>query len=285
MQKRFLKKLSVILLSVFLSLSLPLGARAKAADDTLLFRDVFGKEYTVKINPDIKKNRLDYTKFNRSGEKLTYKDGKYDSMLGVDVSEHQGYIDWNSVRSEGYEFAIIRIGYRGYGQSGIIKKDYEFERNYSNAKAAGLLVGVYFFAQAVNEDEAAEEARYVLDWLGGRSLDLPVVYDPESILDDEARTDNVSGKQFTKNTKRFCGLIKNAGYKPMIYANMLWEAYELKLNELSEYPIWYADYEAVPQTPYRFKFWQYSNTGKVSGINGSADLDIWVKQKAPNGRR
>ena len=257
---------------------MPKTVKSQKERDILVFRDVFGQEYKTWINPKIKKNRLDYTGFKHVGNKLEFNDDAFDYMLGVDVSEHQGYIDWNSVKNDGYDFAFLRIGYRGYGQSGIIKKDYEFERNLENAKKVGILVGVYFFAQAVNEKEAAEEAQNVLTWLGGRSLDLPVVYDPESILDDEARTDGVSGVQFTKNSLEFCKLIKEGGYKPMIYANMLWEAFELDLVALSDYPIWYADYEAVPQTPYRFKCWQYSNTGKVSGINGDADLDVWIKR-------
>ena len=135
-------------------------------------------------------------------------------------------------------------------------------------------MGVYFFAQAVNEEEAREEADFVLQNLQGYTLQLPVVYDPESILDDEARTDNVSGEQFTKNTEVFCSAVAEAGYDPMIYANMLWEAFELDLEKLSEYPLWYADYEPAPQTPYHFRFWQYTNVGQVPGITGNADLNI-----------
>ena len=136
--------------------------------------------------------------------------------------------------------------------------------------------GVYFFAQAINEAEAKVEADFALKSLAGRSLDLPVVYDPESILDDVARTDNVSGQQFTANTKVFCETIKAAGYEPMIYANMLWEAFELDLSRLKGYPIWYADYEDKPQTPYDFVIWQYTNEGSVPGVEGVCDIDIWI---------
>lgn len=159
-------------------------------------------------------------------------------------------------------------------QEGRICLDREFHRNIQNAQAAGFDVGVYFFAQAVNEEEALEEANFVLQNLEGYTLQLPVVYDPESILDDEARTDNVSGEQFTKNTEVFCSAVADAGYDPMIYANMLWEAFELDLEELSEYPLWYADYEPAPQTPYHFRFWQYTNQGQVPGITGNTDLNI-----------
>lgn len=248
--------------------------------EILVFRDVFGEEYETTINPNIPSNPFIDDKFIHNGDMLTYDDEGYDCKLGIDVSHHQGSIDWKSVKDQGYDFAILRIGYRGYGKEGSLNRDRTFEANYENAKAAGLSVGVYFFAQAISETEAAEEADYVLNILNGRELELPVVYDPESILDDEARTDNVSAEQFTKNTKEFCKIIKDAGYTPMIYSNMLWEAFELDLEDLSDIDIWYADYEDVPQTPYNFVFWQYSNTGKVAGVRGSVDLDIWLKPKS-----
>lgn len=145
-------------------------------------------------------------------------------------------------------------------------------------------VGVYFFSQAVNEKEASQEAEFVLENLQGYELQLPVVYDPESILDDEARTDDVTGAQFTKNTIVFCEKIKEAGYQPMIYSNMLWEAFQFDLEQLAAYPIWYADYEPLPQTPYAFDIWQYSNEGIVDGIDSAVDLDIQLFQGKKNER-
>ena len=139
---------------------------------------------------------------------------------------------------------------------------------------AGIDVGVYFFSQAVNEEEAKEEADFVLEHLKGQEFQMPVVYDPEHILEDEARTDGVTGEQFTQNAKVFCKEIEKAGYDAMIYSNMLWEAYELDLEKLLDYPVWYADYEELPQTPYRFSMWQYSSTGSVPGIEGNVDLNI-----------
>ena len=108
---------------------------------------------------------------------------------------------------------------------------------------------------------------------------MPVVYDPEHILEDEARTDGVTGEQFTQNAKVFCKEIEEAGYDTMIYSNMLWEAYELDLEKLLDYPVWYADYEELPQTPYRFSMWQYSSTGSVPGIEGNVDLNIQLLKK------
>ena len=254
-------------------------AEVEAQPEILNFVDVFGEEYQVEINPDVEKHKYDLEKFVHEGDRLSYTDDKYEYRLGVDVSRHQGWIDWKKVKAAGYEFAIIRVGYRGYGEEGLVCLDEQFDTNIQNAQAAGLDVGVYFFAQAINEEEAKEEAEFVLEHIAGYELQLPVVYDPESILDDEARTDDVSGEQFTKNTEVFCSIIQEAGYQPMIYSNMLWEAYELDLEYLEEYPIWYADYEPLPQTPYHFEFWQYTNEGSVDGIEGRTDLNIQLIPK------
>ena len=254
-------------------------AEVEAQPEILNFVDVFGEEYQVEINPDVEKHKYDLEKFVHEGDRLSYTDDKYEYRLGVDVSRHQGWIDWEKVKAAGYEFAIIRVGYRGYGEEGLVCLDEQFDTNIQNAQAAGLDVGVYFFAQAINEEEAKEEAEFVLEHIAGYELQLPVVYDPESILDDEARTDDVSGEQFTKNTEVFCSIIQEAGYQPMIYSNMLWEAYELDLEYLEEYPIWYADYEPLPQTPYHFEFWQYTNEGSVDGIEGRTDLNIQLIPK------
>lgn len=245
--------------------------------EILHFVDVYQNPYEVEINPNVKKHNYKSDCFIHNGDLLSYEgDENYTYRLGVDVSEHQGYVDWQQLKDSGFDFAFIRLGYRGYGQEGNIRLDQEFHRNMENAQAAGFDVGVYFFAQAVNEEEAREEADFVLENLKGYTLQLPVVYDPESILDDEARTDNVTGEQFTDNTEVFCTAIEDAGYDPMIYANMLWEAFELDLEQLSEYPLWYADYEPAPQTPYHFDFWQYTNEGHVPGIEGNADLNIQI---------
>lgn len=248
--------------------------------NVLDFVDAHGEHYTVEINEAVEKNPYDNELFVKDdNHKISYEDKKYTSRLGVDVSVFQGHIDWEQVKAAGYEFAILRIGYRGYGEEGTLNADEKFEQNLENARKAGMDVGVYFFSQAVNEEEAKEEADFVLEHLRGQELQMPVVYDPEHILEDEARTDEVTGEQFTDNAETFCKAVEEAGYDAMIYSNMLWEAYELDLEKLSDYPIWYADYEALPQTPYRFCMWQYSSTGSVPGIEGNVDLNIQLLKK------
>ena len=242
---------------------------------TLRFVDALGEWHETEILSTAAKHPYNWELLTNDDSGISYiGDENYTIRKGVDVSKWQGNVDWEKVRADGYEFAFIRLGFRGYAQAGGLDMDSKFYQNINGAKAAGLDVGVYFFSQAINEEEALEEAEYVLKALEGYDLELPIVYDPELIRDMEARTDNVSGEQFTKNTIVFCEAIKAAGFEPMIYSNMIWEAFLFDMTQLQDYPFWYADYESIPQTPYNFTFWQYSEKGKVNGIDGYADLNI-----------
>ena len=245
----------------------------------LEFVDSYGETYQMEVNSKVAPNLYDNQGFLRNGYRMSYGGEGYSYRLGIDVSHYQGDIDWQKVKAAGIEFVFVRLGYRGYGQDGVLKMDTNFEKNMEGARAAGLDVGVYFFAQAVNETEAVEEAEFVLEHLMEYDLQMPVVYDPESVVHEEARTDNVTGEQFTKNTKAFCETIEKSGYDAMVYCNMTWQAFKLDLEVLEEYPIWYADYEEYPQTPYHFEIWQYSNEGTVDGIQGNVDLNIQMIMK------
>jgi GH25 family lysozyme M1 (1,4-beta-N-acetylmuramidase) len=256
-----------------------------AQPEILDFVDVRGNAYQVTIHPEWEKHTYALDGFVHDGDVLSYSsdNDSITSKMGVDVSHYQGDIDWEKVKAAGYEFAFIRIGFRGYGESGTLNPDKRYKENLTGALDAGLDVGVYFFSQAVSEEESVEEAEYVLALLDEadisiKQLALPVVFDPENILDDVARTDDVTGEQFTKNAIAFCERIREAGSAPMIYCNMLWEAYKLDLGVLSDYPVWYADYEKLPQTPYAFSFWQYSESAHVDGIPEAVDVDIWLTQ-------
>lgn len=242
----------------------------------LHFVDAWGEWHDCIIDPEVPKHTYDWNGLGRDGELVTYEnDSRFRVRYGVDVSKYQGKIDWQRVKESGIDFAIVRIGYRGYGSAGNLKADDYYARNIEEARKTGIDVGVYFFSQAINEEEAAEEADFVIGLLEGYELQLPVVYDPELIRDDEARTDEVTGEQFTANTIAFCERIKAAGYQPMIYSNMVWESELFDLKQLQDYPIWYADYEPIPQTPYNFVMWQYTEKGTVEGINGIVDRNVW----------
>ena len=258
-----------------------MDAKEAAVDGPAMleFVDSYGATYQMEVNSQVAPNLYGNQGFLRNGNRMSYGGEGYSYRLGIDVSHYQGDIDWQKVKAAGIEFVFVRLGYRGYGQDGVLKMDTNFEKNMEGARAAGLDVGVYFFAQAVNETEAVEEAEFVLEHLMEYDLQMPVVYDPESVVHEEARTDNVTGEQFTKNTKAFCEAIEKSGYDAMVYCNMTWQAFKLDLEELEEYPIWYADYEEYPQTPYHFEIWQYSNEGTVDGIQGNVDLNIQMIMK------
>lgn len=256
-------------------------AEETAEEELLDFVDVYGEHYEVAIHGDWKKHPYDYSHLNKDGDFYTYEDENYTSRAGIDVSKYQGHVDWQAVKDAGASFVFLRMGYRSYG-SGELHLDPMFLENIEGAQAAGLDVGVYFFSQAINEAEAIEEADFVLSNLKGYTLTMPIVYDPETIRDDVARTDEVTGEQFTKNALAFCKEVEEDGRSSMVYCNMLWEAYELDLQQLEGLDIWYADYEPLPQTPYDYTIWQYSQTAHCPGVEGAVDKNLWLIKKEGN---
>ena len=191
---------------------------------------------------------------------------------GIDVSEYQEKIDWAAVKAGGFDFAFIRIGYRGYSV-GRIQPDDLAREHLAGAKAAGLDVGVYFYAQAISPEEAAEEARWCLDFLGSESLDLPVVYDWEWVSRD-SRTGSMDRETLTECAKTFCQIIERSGHQAMIYFNSHVARDLLDLEELAEYPFWLAQYKDQMDFPHRVDLWQYTETGSVPGIKGDVDIDL-----------
>ena len=205
--------------------------------------------------------------------RVTYeKDGRR-ARAGIDVSTHQKEIDWPTVAADGVDFAILRLGHRGYTEGGLFL-DEAFERNLQGALDAGLEVGVYFFSQAVTPEEAEEEADYVLDVLDGQDLAFPVAFDWEPITGDEARTDGLDGEAMTRCAAAFCKRIEDAGYRPAVYFNQTQGYLRYDLRELTDYELWLAEYGAVPDFYYHFDLWQYSHTGRVDGVQGDVDLDL-----------
>lgn len=200
-------------------------------------------------------------------------DGQVSSLAGIDVSEHQGRIDWQAVADDGIDFAIIRVGRRGAAE-GEVREDERFAENMDGARRAGLDVGTYFFSQAVNEEEAVEEADFVLSRLRGHELAYPVVYDHEPVEGVDGRADDLSVEQMTANAKAFCDRIAQAGYAAMVYGNAN-DLARYSLKELSGYGIWFAEYgSTIPSRLGRFSIWQYTNEGQVAGISGAVDLNI-----------
>lgn len=239
----------------------------------IIAMDKFGNLQKIKISENIKRHAWDFSNLESNGTFKDYvkEDGSI-SKRGVDVSEHQGNINWEAASSE-IDFAIIRLGYRGYG-SGRIVKDSFYETNMQGATENNLPVGVYFYSQALTYEEGVEEANYVLNNLGDYDLDYPIILDREDPMQDDARTNNLSVDQHTQAALGFMETIKNAGHETMIYTNRLYYALYLDLEEIYKYPIWYAQYADEPDWPHEFDIWQYTDSGEISGIAGPVDLNL-----------
>lgn len=213
--------------------------------------------------------------FVSDGSRMYYNDPDYTTALGIDVSSHQGEIDWQKVADAGIEFAMIRLGYRGYGSEGTLNMDPYFQQNLLGAMGAGLKVGVYFYSQAITTLEAAEEAQFVLSALEGIPLEYPVVYDWETVSADGARTKGLDNAVLTDCAITFCETVALSGYKPMIYYNLPVGYTHYQLDRLTAYDKWFAQYKVTkPSMYYDFRIWQYSDSGSVPGIDGKVDMDI-----------
>ena len=194
-------------------------------------------------------------------------------VKGVDVSKYQGNIDWNQVKASGIEFAIIRVGYRGYG-TGVLVEDSTFRQNIKGATAAGLKVGLYFYSQAINETEAVEEASMVISLCQGYNISYPIYFDTEKVAGDTGRADNISRAQRTANAVAFCETIRNSGYKAGVYSYASWFYNQLNMASLSPYSIWIAQYRNELSFDYNYDIWQYSSTGSVPGIPKPTDMNV-----------
>ena len=207
--------------------------------------------------------------------KLYYFDAngvQQDATFGIDVSKYQSNIDWEQVKTAGVKFVIVRIGYRGYG-SGALVLDPMFEQHFTNARNAGLKVGVYFFSQAVNENEAREEAQGCAYVLNGRKLDYPIYFDTEASGGSNGRADGLGVEDRTKCAIAFCEEVKAQGYQPGVYASTLWFRKRIDLNQLKSYSIWNAHYN-VASSPIACDMWQGTCTARIAGYGGQIDVNI-----------
>ncbi len=234
--------------------------------------------YTPTVEVQMEEESLSYNDYDNSylyydNGFAAYDDDRYTSRLGVDVSYHNGNIDWASVKASGVKFAMIRVGYRGYDQ-GTISEDPYFRQNIEGAIAQGIDVGVYFFSQAINEEEAAEEAKFVIEMIHDYNITMPVVYDMEYYSGADARANEISRTQRTDNAVIFLENVKNAGYTPMIYASTGTYHTLFNADYLTEYELWIAEYNASCSYAYDYAIWQYSSTGYINGISTNVDLNM-----------
>lgn len=238
-----------------------------------------GQFHFVPIRDDLKQHNLvqENLQILENGELQYVENGEVISGKGIDVSRYQGNIDWQKVAAAGVEYAFIRVGIRGYGQEGNIVLDELFEQNVKGATEAGIKVGVYFFAQAITEEEALEEANVVLEAIEGYDIAYPIVYDVEKTSAKDGRMNQLTVEERTKVTRVFIERIKEAGYTPMIYSNMEMWTVLLDMSQFEDVDKWFAYYGTELYFPYEYAVWQYSDTGRIDGIQGDVDLNISFK--------
>lgn len=223
-------------------------------------------------------------KTSKAGNKETTKeDTNVQSVLsldnpnlkkGIDVSYHQGVIDWGQVKAAGIDFAMIRLGLRGY-ETGNIVLDDDFSQNMFGAEKAGIKRGVYFYSQALNEEEAKEEAEFVLQYLQDVKLDYPVAYDFEFPNVQNARTAYVDWEQSPKNAKAFCQVIEAAGYQTMIYSGVQTYSLYEETASIGNTPVWFARYGEEAPDVAGLAMWQYDNHAHIPGISeNEVDLNV-----------
>lgn len=202
-------------------------------------------------------------------------------MTGIDVSEHQLYPDWDKVAADGIDFAMIRLGYRGSSE-GMLYKDPIFRYNLVKAHNAGLEVGVYFFSQATCRAEAVAEAYYVLSVLEEFQdmITMPVVYDWEETTGENSRTAGMDGETVTDCAMYFTDVIREGGYTPGVYFNRHMGYYLYNLAQLPDVTFWFAGEGDYSDFYYEHSLWQYTFTGKVNGINGDVDINLYVASSA-----
>ena len=198
------------------------------------------------------------------------------NFVGIDISRHNGEIDWTKVKKNGVDFAIIRCGYRTT-VGGLVYEDANFKKNIQGAIAAGVPVGIYFFSAAKNEYEALEEAAFVIEVLKPYKdkVTWPVAFDFE--IFDSDRVQGVDDTTLTDNAIAFMDTVAAAGYTPMVYSsrNMLWHQFETA--RLSAYRVWMAHYvNTYNQKRYNgdHAIWQCASDGKVDGIAGRVDMNV-----------
>lgn len=208
---------------------------------------------------------------------------------GIDVSRYQGNIDWEAVANDGVDFAFIRVGFRGY-ETGNIAEDTYFRQNIENAQKAGIRVGVYIYSQAVTEDEAREEAAFLMHKIAGYTMDMPLIFDYEFAgktgrLYDAYKAGNLSREKATNICLAFCDYVESFGYDSMVYANASMLTNQLDADRLEQNTeVWLANYTTNTSYKKKFNYWQYSESGKVDGVSTKVDCNFaFVKKTYSSG--
>ena len=226
------------------------------------------------------------TKFYSKYDKKTYthntKFDTFNKVVGIDVSEHNKTVDFNKVKADGIDFVYVRVGYTGYTKKKLsLNYDPYYQENITNALAAGLRVGVYWYSQALNEEEALQEANMLLNVIGSYNITMPVVYDYEFAgVGEDGRLDsaNLSKAQMTANSLAFLNRVSQMGYTPCFYANYSFLKNRVNASQISSIAkIWLAHYNTSTDYPGDYEYWQYTSDGRVNGISGRVDMNVWYQ--------
>jgi len=250
----------------------PANVTVKAGIEYKAIADI---SYLIKTEADIDAAAED-SAVSDAGEETTGNSGiktVEGAVFGIDVSKYNGEIDWEKVKDEGVEYAIVRCGYRG-SVTGAIVEDPYFRANMEGAIRAGVPVGVYFFTQAVDEREAIEEASAVMSLIHEYKITYPVFIDSES-AGGNGRADALGVKDRSKVLQAFCETIRSGGYTAGIYASKNWFNKKLDVSKLSADNVtWLAEYADKPSYGGTYQLWQYSSAGRIPGIEGRVDMNI-----------
>lgn len=249
--------------------------RTMISQEEMELTEDYSEELPVDTMPE---NRYTAEGFYEIKDIRYYYYSGYEGIPGVDVSSYQTDIDWEKVKESGIDFAMVRVGYRGWS-SGELDLDDCFKEHIEGALAAGLDVGVYFFSQALTVDEAIEEAHYTIEQIKDYDISCPVVFDWEEVEAENARTNEMNMRILTSCAEAFCRTVEDAGYEGGIYFNQAYGYEQLNLYSLKDYTLWLAEYADYPTFLYDFQMWQYTNEGKVPGIEGNVDLNILFRRK------
>lgn len=235
-----------------------------------------GSEEWVLISPYLKKNIYDFSNLSESSNLKKYtENGKKISRSGVNISKHSGTVNFKSLKTAGIDYVMLRLGARGYG-TGQISLDDNFVENIEDAIEAGLDIGIYFYSQAINQEEATQEANFVTQNLEPYKahINYPVAFDMENVANDRARIDGLSRDDKTIITATFLSGVQAAGYIPMLYGNKEWLIKNIDLTKLQDYDVWLSEDSNTPDYPYLYTMWQYTAAGDIGGVSGDVGLNI-----------
>ena len=238
------------------------------------------------------------SKIHLTDDGLTHAIRNQNSIVvhGIDVSEYQDDINWKKVKSSEADFAFIRAGYRS-AETGELKEDDEFEDNIKGAVRAGVSAGAYFFSQALNEEEAVEEADFLIDLAERYEVDMPLVIDFElyeggRLAKAVEAGDLPAASLYHDIVIAFCDRVEEAGYESAVYANYDMLTNYMDSSILDDYKtIWAAQYGGVCHVKGNYMYWQCAEDARISGIEGPVDHDIWyiepgtVYKTAAKGRK